>query len=228
MDSELQEILNIAKSKGHTLPKEFRHFVLYPTDASPASFESFIVDMRIRPFLQLHILAQSKGKVLVGYRQVEWYELNDKEDADYKLVSTHKPILITQEFDTEQVFESLLASFGIMAIEASDCLDTDLPRQTSDGTFPRPEQGMHETVDSEVIILVDEDIILTSEGVYIDPQNKELEERIRSLLSYHHQEFQDILKRKEDTGIPHAFYIELLTKWFPGRVRTRRLPLNDS
>ena len=213
------EMLELAAEKGIVV-KNTTQLHLYPIDTAPMSFAAFIVNSRIRPFLQLHVLAAIEGSVVVGYDSLKVL-LPNHEDAPDEELASYGTTILDRTFTTDEIFESILASFGIASIDAINHIDNTNERRNQEGSLPKFPYDSYTHTEGKTYIL--NDLILTSEAVQVS--SVELQKKIRDILSHHHKEFQELLAKQEDTGIPHSHYLELLLKWFPGRVKTRQLPL---
>ncbi|MEK6823357.1 MAG: hypothetical protein AABY13_05985 [Nanoarchaeota archaeon] len=221
---ELQPLLRIASERlGVVFPPDaWVDFPLYARK-NPDSFQQFLINDRIRPFLQLKILWQfcNESEFLVGHGQTKELAFND----DDEMTSEHEfgPSLCAIRCSDEQLFDMLLYRLGFTMLFLREG-----PRMTRLLTLrgehkPRGEFQLHD--EAFILVKPEPNLIITETRVHV-LKGTRMEKEMRSLLAYHAAFFDDFLTEhpSKKTGvIPHEVYVDWLMTWFPGRIRLKSL-----
>lgn len=225
MDEPTKKIVKLAHSWKKSKKTQYREIPLFPIN-EPNQFIIFLINERIKPFLQLQILFHhaKDAEFVMGHEEITYDDNFEDSILPAKQIGSS---IVKKVYSREEIFNHILCNFGFTQLLSKPLSIYKADRLTEHGSL-RPQsldQRYYEHPKEECFVIIHPNtkIVLTKHAVFVDEQDMLLQQRIKELIAYHRKAFLYFLKEYRDQCVPHDLYLQWLLTWFPGEIHVRSL-----
>jgi hypothetical protein len=224
MDPDILNMLKIATKRfGVNFPvKDLVPVQLY-SPKNIDSFQRFLVDARLRPFLKMKIVNElCHGASFAKGCMPAYFDYNENDDYEELEIG---PAIEKRALRDEELFDETLFKLGFGAVDVECRFYSVFINKKGDVPKPKPSQQITTAKDVNIMISPEPALILTDSEAYVI-EGSEMEKNVRGLLAYHKKMFDEFLAdhaSNKTPFVPHETYIKWLMRLFPGRIRIRSI-----
>ncbi len=187
------------------------------------SFQKFLLEARVLPFLRMILLNKYfEQNFLVAFENTKvCREVLDAEELDVVDIESEDKgsNIIDQVFSGSQLFDNETTILSLQQLKAEPLFFPAYPRIEKKGILSLELEEDCEWAEDEGIMFIatDGSIVIAKEKVY---SNDNVEKLLKPYQSY----LQSFLNEAANANsIPHEEYIDLLLKWFPGKIKVKSI-----
>lgn len=216
--NEIKKLMS--KKLGYEIDeKKLKEIKLFPF-VNLNSFQRFLLDSRVLPFMRMIILDKFKEKnFIVGFEETKFCSIDDDEYEGVEIEPLGSNI-VDDIFEGSELFENEAAMLGLEQLDANELFFSLYPRieESGDVVLDIPEDEFEWIEDEgKTMISTDGTLVLLKDKVYCD---KDLDDFLEKYRIY----FQTFLNNSaKATSVDHNHYIDLLMKLFPGKIKVKSL-----